>query len=179
MLVEALRVSEVVCLRSADLVREGLWVRQKGLRGERALKAISDETHQLLTAYIARAGKLDTTWLFEGSNFRDHVSSRTLQRAIARLGEEVLGRRVRCHGLRHTSITKAVESGGIANAMLHARHKYPKTTMRYFDTKSISQLQTATTLSDAASPSRHIEPPTETPHVPLVGRGPTDHRGSE
>jgi len=163
MLVEALRVSEVVSLQPKFLVRDGLWVQQKGLRGYRALKSIADQTHADLCRWILESGP--SVWVFPGRESKDHVSPRTVQRSVAKLGNAVLGRPVRCHGLRHTSITKAVQELGIANAMLHARHKHPQTTMRYFDAASASQLHTATALSDATSPPRPLEPGPSTSDV--------------
>ena len=62
--------------------------------------------------------------------------------------------------------TKAVQDLGIANAMLHARHKQPQTTMRYFDAASASQLHTATALSDATAPARPLEPRSAPSNVP-------------
>jgi integrase/recombinase XerC len=57
-----------------------------------------------------------------------------LYRVIRSLGD-LAGVRARPHGLRHASITAALDTsnGDVRAAQAHARHANPQTTMRYDD----------------------------------------------
>jgi len=64
------------------------------------------------------------------------LTGRGLYHVIAELGSAV-GLRTRPHGLRHASITAALDAnnGDVRAVQLHARHADPQTTMRYDDNR--------------------------------------------
>jgi integrase/recombinase XerC len=64
------------------------------------------------------------------------LTGRGLYHVIAGLGAAV-GLKTRPHGLRHASITAALDAnnGDVRAVQLHARHADPQTTMRYDDNR--------------------------------------------
>ena len=73
-----------------------------------------------------------------------------LCRVIRSLGD-LPGIRARPHGLRHASITAALDSsnGDVRAAQVHARHSNPQTTMRYDDNRPDLAGKVAAELADA------------------------------
>lgn len=65
------------------------------------------------------------------------ITGRGLHVVISRIGTEV-GLKVWPHGLRHASITAALDvlNGDVRAAQQHARHSSPETTMRYDDNRN-------------------------------------------
>ena len=64
------------------------------------------------------------------------LTGRGLYHVVAELGAAV-GLKTRPHGLRHASITAALDAnnGDVRAVQLHARHADPQTTMRYDDNR--------------------------------------------
>jgi integrase/recombinase XerC len=73
-----------------------------------------------------------------------------LYRVIRSLGD-LAGIRARPHGLRHASITAALDTsnGDVRAAQAHARHANPQTTMRYDDNRQDLAGKVATSLANA------------------------------
>jgi integrase/recombinase XerC len=67
-----------------------------------------------------------------GPNRGKRITGRGLHYVIARLGGDV-GIITRPHGLRHASITAALDANGgdVHAVQQHARHANPRTTIRY------------------------------------------------
>jgi integrase/recombinase XerC len=78
-----------------------------------------------------------------------------LYRLIRSLGD-LAGIRARPHGLRHASITAALDTsnGDVRAAQAHARHANPQTTMGYDDNRQDLAGRTAAKLAEILVPSK-------------------------
>jgi integrase/recombinase XerC len=101
----------------------------------------------------SRAAREDELALFVNtSRFKpgSRLTGRGLYRVIRSLGD-LAGIRARPHGLRHASITTALDTsnGDVRAAQAHARHASPQTTMRYDDNRQDLAGQIAAVLASA------------------------------
>lgn len=138
----ALRVSELCRLRreETDIKDGNTWIQGKGRR-ERELVPIPAAVCEAITRYLQyrgdRPGPLFQTLGQRGKARDGALETRSVLRIIRTLGQRV-GQHVWCHGLRHTSITQAVELGqkdgiGLEKIKAHSRHKSITTLMVYVD----------------------------------------------
>ena len=76
---------------------------------------------------------------------------------IRSLGDEA-GIRARPHGLRHASITAALDTsnGDVRAAQAHARHANPQTTLRYDDNRQDLAGKIAVGLAEALTLPLHF-----------------------
>jgi integrase/recombinase XerC len=136
-----LRRGEVIGLDLEDLdaKERRLWIKGKG-RSQKEGRTLPEPTLTTLTAWInARA---QFVHLAEQAMFVSLAGRMRGQRitglyhVIADLGAAV-GLKTRPHGLRHASITAALDAnnGDVRAVQLHARHADPQTTMRYDDNR--------------------------------------------
>jgi integrase/recombinase XerC len=138
-----LRRGEVTGLDLEDLEpkERRLWIRGKG-RAQKEARTLPEPTLAALAAWIdVRAAilPLNQTAMFVGLAGRvrgQRLTGRGLYHVVAVLGAAV-GLKTRPHGLRHASITAAldVNNGDVRAVQLHARHADPQTTMRYDDNR--------------------------------------------
>jgi integrase/recombinase XerC len=140
-----LRRGEVAGLDLEDIDRDGckLWIRGKG-RAQKESRSLPERTLAALSAWLAIRGQVaaaDERAVFVNlSGPTDtrgrRITGRSLHRAIAGLGAHV-GIKTRPHGLRHASITAALDAnnGDVRAVQQHARHANPQTTMRYDDNR--------------------------------------------
>lgn len=137
-----LRVSELCGLTMQDTDLDGgtTWILGKGRR-ERELVPLPSAAVSAIRRYVVHRGKAPGP-LFQTLGRRGKARDGALEtRSVLRIVRE-LGRRVQhhvwCHGLRHTSITQAVELGqqagyGLEKIKAHSRHKNITTLMTYVD----------------------------------------------
>jgi integrase/recombinase XerC len=138
-----LRRGEVTGLDLEDLEpkERRLWIRGKG-RAQKEARTLPEPTLAALTAWSdvrARLVPLEQKAMFVGLAGRvrgQRLTGRGLYHVIAALGAAV-GLKTRPHGLRHASITTALDAnnGDVRAVQLHARHADPQTTMRYDDNR--------------------------------------------
>lgn len=139
----ALRCNEVVTLdvSDVDLIGHRLWILGKG-RTQKEPRTLPLKTLAALREWIAVRSSLapaDQSALFV-SLARPAKSKRITVRGvhyvISELGADV-GIKTRPHGLRHASITAALDStnGDVRAVQQHARHSKPETTIRYDDNR--------------------------------------------
>jgi len=152
-----LRRGEVTGLDIEDLEAKErrLWIRGKG-RAQKEARTLPEPTLAALTAWIdARAPvvPLNQKAMFVGFAGRvrgQRLTGRGLYHVIAELGAAV-GLKTRPHGLRHASITAALDAnnGDVRAVQLHARHADPQTTMRYDDNRQDLAGRVAASLANA------------------------------
>ena len=138
-----LRRGEVAGLDVADLdaPSKRLWIKGKG-RTQKESRTLPDPTLVALNEWLAvRAGVIapDVTAMFVALSGPEHgqrITGRGLYHVISALGQSV-GIKTRPHGLRHASITAALDAnnGDVRAVQQHARHSKPETTMRYDDNR--------------------------------------------
>jgi integrase/recombinase XerC len=138
-----LRRGEVLGLDVEDVDRAGrrLWVLGKG-RAQKEARTLPAPTLEAINRWLAlrsRIAKAVEPALFVNTaRFRPgrRITGDGLYRVIRRLGD-LAGVRARPHGLRHASITAALDTsnGDVRAAQAHARHANPQTTMRYDDNR--------------------------------------------
>jgi integrase/recombinase XerC len=138
-----LRRGEVTGLDLEDLEpkERRLWIRGKG-RAQKEARTLPEPTLVALTSWIdarARVVPLNQKAIFVGLAGRvrgQRLTGRGLYHVVAVLGAAV-GLKTRPHGLRHASITAALDAnnGDVRAVQLHARHADPQTTMRYDDNR--------------------------------------------
>jgi integrase/recombinase XerC len=149
-----LRVSEVcgLTLQETDLARGTTWIRGKARR-EREQVPLPPPAVTAIQRYLrfrgTAPGPLFRTLGRRGKARDGALEPRSVLRLVGRLGERV-GHRVWCHGLRHTSITEAVELGqksglGVEKVRAHSRHRSIATLMAYVDERD--RLTTQRTLA--------------------------------
>ena len=138
-----LRRGEVSALDVADVDGPGnlLWVLGKG-RSQKEARTLPSPTLAAIDAWlVARVGVAqdDEPALFVNvSRFHRgrRITGHGLYHVIRELGD-LAGLRARPHGIRHASITAALDNtnGDVRAAQAHARHSNPQTTMRYDDAR--------------------------------------------
>jgi integrase/recombinase XerC len=138
-----LRRGEVTGLDVEDLEpkERRLWIRGKG-RAQKEARTLPEPTFAAIAAWIdvrARFVPPEQKAMFIGLAGRvrgQRLTGRGLYHVIAELGAAI-GLKTRPHGLRHASITAALDAnnGDVRAVQLHARHADPQTTMRYDDNR--------------------------------------------
>jgi integrase/recombinase XerC len=150
-----LRRGEVAGLDVGDIDRDGrkLWIKGKG-RAQKESRSLPAPTLAALSAWLAVRSKIAAAGeaaLFIGFNAGGgRITGRGLYRVISELGAGV-GLKTRPHGLRHASITAALDAnnGDVRAVQQHARHASPQTTMRYDDNRRDLAGQVAVSLANA------------------------------
>lgn len=152
-----LRRGEVASLSLDDLDRDGrrVWIMGKG-RSQKESRSLPAPTLLAIDDWLAvRPGVAhgDETALFVGLSGPDHgrrITGRGLYHVIATIGQHV-GLKTRPHGLRHASITAALDANGgdVRAVQQHARHAKPETTIRYDDNRKDLAGKIAASLADA------------------------------
>jgi integrase/recombinase XerC len=138
-----LRRGEVANLdvNDVDLTGRVLWVLGKG-RSQKEARTLPGPTLAAIHAWLderSRISGLAEPALFVNVS-RYHrgqrITGHGVYYVIRELGD-VAGIRARPHGLRHASITAALDNtnGDVRAAQAHARHTNPQTTMRYDDAR--------------------------------------------
>ena len=128
-------------LEDLDTPNHRLWIKGKG-RTQKEHRTLPDATLTAFNHWLElrpQVAEPAETAVFVGLAGRKHgkrITGRGLYHVIAEIGAEV-GIKTRPHGLRHASITAAldVNNGDVRAAQLHARHANPQTTMRYDDNR--------------------------------------------
>jgi integrase/recombinase XerC len=138
-----LRRGEVVGLDVEDVDRAGrrLWVLGKG-RAQKEARTLPAPTLEAIDRWLALrshvAGEGQPALFVNTARFKPgrRMTGHGLYRVIRSLGD-LAGIRARPHGLRHASITAALDTsnGDVRAAQAHARHANPQTTMRYDDNR--------------------------------------------
>jgi integrase/recombinase XerC len=137
-----LRVSELVGLNleDTDLERGSTWIKGKGRR-ERELVPLPAPVVIALRRYLAHrgstAGPLFQSRGKHGKARDGRLDTRSVLRIVRELGQRV-GLHVWCHGIRHASITTAIERGQEAGVGLDqigrfSRHRSLATMLIYRD----------------------------------------------
>lgn len=141
--VNGLRRREIAAARvsDVDVERRRMWVRGKGEKD--SWVTLPPEVLESVVQWL-KAWQSTTKDALDGALFRS-LSNRTFGNAISRKGvyEAVVaagkraGIKVWTHGLRHTSVTAALDetNGNIRAAQAHGRHSDPRVTMRYDDNR--------------------------------------------
>lgn len=138
-----LRRGEVAALdlEDVDQAARRIWIKGKG-RTQKEPRTLPEPTLAALIDWIARRAQVASPGelaLFVGLARLDRgtrISGRGLHHVIATLGRDV-GIKTRPHGLRHASITAALDANGgdVRAVQQHARHANPQTTIRYDDNR--------------------------------------------
>lgn len=138
-----LRRGEVANLDVDDFDRAArlLWVLGKG-RSQKEARTMPAPTLAVLETWLeeraAVAAAAQPALFVNLSRFKrgQRITGHGVYYVIRDLGD-VAGIRARPHGLRHASITAALDStnGDVRAAQAHARHANPQTTMRYDDNR--------------------------------------------
>jgi integrase/recombinase XerC len=137
-----LRVSELcgLTMEDTDLTSGTTWIRGKGRR-EREMVPVPAELADAIRRYLTyrgtTAGPLFQTLGNRGKARSGALETRSVLRIVRELGIAV-GQHVWNHGLRHLSITQAVELGqkagfGLEKIRAHSRHKSITTLLVYVD----------------------------------------------
>ncbi|MBX9842593.1 MAG: site-specific integrase [Xanthobacteraceae bacterium] len=139
----ALRRGECVGLdiEDIDLAGRRIWILGKG-RTQKEARTLPDKTAAALTAWIeARRVHVSDEQRavfvsLSGRGGGQRITGRSVHRIIASIGD-LAGIKTRPHGLRHASITAALDinNGDVRAAQQHARHANPQTTMKYDDNR--------------------------------------------
>ena len=137
-----LRVSELcgLNLETTDLARATTWIRGKG-RKEKELVPLPAAVVAALRRYLAhrgcQVGPLFQTRGQRGKARDGRLETRSVLRIVRMLGQRV-GLHVWCHGLRHSSITAALDVAakagiGLDKVKAHSRHAAIGTLLIYAD----------------------------------------------
>ncbi len=152
-----LRRGEVAGLDLSDIDAAGrrLWIMGKG-RTQKESRTLPEPTLVALNDWLAVrsrvvAGDVAAVFVaFSGPEHGQRITGRGLYHVIRSLGRNV-GIKTRPHGLRHASITAALDAnnGDVRAVQQHARHSKPETTMRYDDNRKDMAGRIATGLAAA------------------------------
>ncbi|MEP7307635.1 MAG: tyrosine-type recombinase/integrase [Acidobacteriota bacterium] len=137
-----LRVSELcgVNLQETDLDQGNTWIKGKGRR-ERELVPLPTAVVDAIRRYVrhrgTQAGPLFMTRGNLGKRRDGRLETRSVLRIVRELGQRV-GLHVWCHGLRHSSITAALDVAakagiGLDKVKAHSRHAAIGTLLIYAD----------------------------------------------
>lgn len=153
----ALRRGECVSLdlEDIDLAGRRIWILGKG-RKQKEARTLPDKTAVALTAWLSERAKYaspeqQAVFISLSGNAKGRrITGRGVYWVIAGVGADS-GFKTRPHGLRHASITTAldVNNGDLRAAQQHARHANPQTTMRYDDNRRDLAGQIAASVANA------------------------------
>lgn len=139
----ALRRGECVSLdlEDIDLAGKRIWILGKG-RKQKEARTLPERTAAALTAWLGERAKYaapaqQAVFIsLSGNSKGRRITGRGVHWVIAGVGADS-GYKTRPHGLRHASITAAldVNNGDVRAAQQHARHANPQTTMNYDDNR--------------------------------------------
>lgn len=139
----ALRRKECIGLDidDVDICGRRVWIIGKG-RTEKEVRTLPEKTASALKKWIEARdayAKADCPAVFislSGNSCGNRISGRGVHWIVCEIGSDA-GIKTRPHGLRHASITAALEAsnGDVRAAQQHARHANPQTTMRYDDNR--------------------------------------------
>lgn len=175
-----LRVAELcgLNLEDTDLDHGNTWIKGKGRR-ERELvplpAAVVTAIRRYLTHRGTTAGPLFQTRGNRGKHRDGRLETRSVLRIVRELGQGI-GLHVRCHGLRHTSITTAIEKGqraglGLDQIRAFSRHRTMATMLIYRDERD--RATTQRTLTDIVASTllapENDEGATRTVDAPVPG----------
>jgi integrase/recombinase XerC len=127
-------------LETTDLARGSTWIKGKG-RKEKELVPLPSQVVIAIRQYLRHrgttAGPLFQTRGARGKRRDGRLETRSVLRIVRELGQRV-GLHVWCHGLRHSSITAALDAAGKAGIGLdkvkaHSRHTAIGTLLIYAD----------------------------------------------
>lgn len=153
-----LRVSELagLTLEETDLARGNTWIKGKGRR-ERELIPLPAPVVDAIRRYLVHRGSTAGP-LFQSRGNRGkardgRLETRSVLRIVRELGQRI-GLHVWCHGLRHASITTAIERGqqagvGLDQIRTFSRHRSLATMLIYRDDHD--REQTHRTLADVVA----------------------------
>lgn len=137
-----LRRGEVVTLdvEHLDAAGKRLLVRGKARGGEREALTIPDATLGALQAYLLARGNPVSGPIFTGMSRALakglRITGEGIRRIVGKLGDLAGLGKVRPHGLRHASITAALDSGrDVRDVLRFSRHRDPRTLMIYDDNR--------------------------------------------
>jgi integrase/recombinase XerC len=157
-----LRRGEVVGLDVEDVDHRGrrLWVLGKG-RAQKEARTLPAPTLEAIERWLvlreAVAGEDEPALFVNTAYFKrgQRLTGHGLYRVVRSLGD-LTGVKARPHGLRHASITAALDTsnGDVRAAQAHARHANPQTTMRYDDNRQDLAGRTAAKLAEILVPSK-------------------------
>jgi integrase/recombinase XerC len=150
-----LRVSELcgLNLQDTDLARGNTWILGKG-RKERELVPLSALVIEAIRRYLKHRGTVSgPLFLTRGSRGKQkdgRLETRSVLRIVRECGQRI-GIHVWCHGLRHSSITAALEAApkagiGLDKVRAHSRHRSIATLLVYADEHD--RVATQRTLAD-------------------------------
>ncbi|TVP74439.1 MAG: integrase [Gemmatimonadales bacterium] len=107
-----LRVSELVRLRREDLDAERGVVRVRAGKGAKDRYTLFSDRCARAVAHHMGFTEGDSEWVFPGGNGRRHLTTRSIQKTVARVARRAgLAKRVTPHVLRHSFATHLLESG--------------------------------------------------------------------
>lgn len=139
----ALRCAEVVRLdvEDVDVAGRRIWFLGKG-RKQKEYRTLPERTLAALSEWIAvreHIAKPEQRAIFLALDrvaMGRRITVRGVHHVIAKIGDDV-GLKTWPHGLRHASITAALDrnNGDIRAAQQHARHAKPETTIKYDDNR--------------------------------------------
>lgn len=107
-----LRVSELARLRLADIDADRGMVRVRGGKGMKdRYTLLSTRCHEAICEYL-RYRPPDGPWLFPGGRTGRHITTRSVQKVVARVGARAgLAKRLTPHVLRHSFATHLLDAG--------------------------------------------------------------------
>jgi site-specific recombinase XerD len=108
-----LRVGEVVKLRPEDLDRDRGVVRVRGGKGRKdRYSLLSALAVKAVDRHLALKGEEEGPWLFPGEKPGSHLSTRSVQKVVARARAKArIAKMVTPHTLRHSFATHLLEGG--------------------------------------------------------------------
>jgi integrase/recombinase XerC len=122
-------------LADVDLDARAVWIMGKG-RTERERLTMPERTAAAVAAWIITRGQEPGPLFvnFDRAGKGGRLTGRSVARIVARVGATV-GAKVRPHGIRHTSITRAVTltGGDVTAVKAFSRHRDVRTVMVYVD----------------------------------------------
>jgi integrase/recombinase XerC len=151
-----LRCGEVVSLDIEHLDAQGrIWIKGKG-RAQREARTLPEATTTALTTWLqirpSLAAADELAFFVNLDRNKAHAGRRITRdgvyKVISGLGAAV-GLKTRPHGLRHASVTAALDAGSDPRQVQqHARHSSLETTMRYDDNRKDFAGQVARSLAE-------------------------------
>jgi len=160
-----LRVSELcgLTLQETDLVRGSTWIKGKG-RKEKELIPLPAPVLAAIRRYLTyrgtSAGPLFQSRGYRGKNRDGRLETRSVLRIVRKAGQRV-GLHVWCHGLRHSSISAALDAAARVGMSMdkvraHSRHAAIATLLVYADEHDRERTQR--TLADLVASTLTSDP---------------------